>query len=254
MNKDNLKELYSFEVITEIDKEISEIKEENGEKITVTKTVKKKTPVRILLRKPTRQLIDEAEMQQAIKMSECIKKNIVTKAMLTKKYADTGGVLSESEAKDHMKRYKDLSNYQVEWVRLSVVKEPTEEQTARLHEINLEMNELRRKIAQIESAYSTLFENTADVIAMKAQILFYTLMLTYVGEENDRGIDYKPFFKGDTYEQKLESYYQLEDESSELYSKTRTKIAYFVSFWVNGVVADKIGFERLEKDIEEGKV
>jgi len=254
MKKNSFKELYSFTVLTEVERDSTEVREENGEKITITKKVVEKTPVKVVLKKPTRQMIDEAEMQQAIKMSECIKKNIVTKAMLTKKYADTGGVLSETEAKEHMKRYKDLSDYQIEWVRLSVKKDLTEEENERLHEINMTMNELRRKIAQVESSYSTLFENTADVISMKAQILFYTLMLTHVEKTTDKGVEYTPLFAGETYEDKIASYYELEEDSTDLYLKARSKIVYFISFWVNGVISDRDGFVELEKDIDEGKV
>jgi len=48
-------------------------------------------PVRVILKEPNRRQIEEADMEYSIEMSQCVKRGILTKAMLAKKYSDTGG-------------------------------------------------------------------------------------------------------------------------------------------------------------------
>ena len=55
---------------------------ETGETETVIQNKTVKLPVKFLIKKPTRRVMDEAEAQYAIEMSKNIKRGIVTKAML----------------------------------------------------------------------------------------------------------------------------------------------------------------------------
>jgi len=252
------KELYSFDVDTVKEVEVTEEKVVDGETVSVTKKVEETVPVKLVIKKPTRRFIDEAEMHRAVKMSECIKKGILTKAMLTKKYADTGGILSELDAKAHLARYNKLSELNIEWARLTVTKKKEDGDEDRLKKVVSEMNRLRSNIAEVESDHSSLYNNTSDVLSLKAEILYYTLMLSYSqdDESGDGNEDptLKPFFEGDTYEEKLEDYYKNEDDPSDFYIKTITKFSYFVSFWRNGAAITREDFEDLEKDIDEGKL
>ena len=49
-------------------------------------------PVPIKIKRPSRRELEEAELEYSVEMSRCVKKGILTKAMLYKKYSDTGGV------------------------------------------------------------------------------------------------------------------------------------------------------------------
>ena len=108
------KELYSFTVkdskeVTEKSKEKRKNAEGVEEEIEVSKKVTKELPFKILIKEPTRRELEEADMEFSIEMSECIKKGILTKAMLAKKYSDTGGVLSENDAKRLVDLYGELA-------------------------------------------------------------------------------------------------------------------------------------------------
>ena len=96
-----MKSIYSFTV--ELTKEVEEKTKEKRknketgkeEEVEVSKKVKKKTPHKIVIKEPSRRQLEEADMEYSIEISRCIKKGILTKAMLAKKYSDTGGILTE---------------------------------------------------------------------------------------------------------------------------------------------------------------
>ena len=67
-----------------------ECDKKTGEEITVTKKVKEKEPLAVKIKKPSRRELEDAELEFRVEMSKCIKKGILTKAMLAKKYSDTG--------------------------------------------------------------------------------------------------------------------------------------------------------------------
>ena len=86
------KELYSFTVkdtqeIQEKTKEKRKNEKGEEEEVEVTKTVEKEIPVKFILKDPSRRELEEADMEYSIEMSRCIKKGVLTKAMLAKKYS-----------------------------------------------------------------------------------------------------------------------------------------------------------------------
>ena len=188
------KELYSFSVDREIEKEVSTTKKDKktGEEIKVTKKVKEVEPLAIKLKKPSRRELEDAELEFSVEMSKCIKKGILTKAMLAKKYSDTGGLMSEDDATALIDNYKKIFEVQGEYSRLEIVQNKTGKQTKRVEEIAEELQIVRRKIVETESNYQALFDHTADVKAQNRLILWYVIMLTYVQGTEDENP--KPYF------------------------------------------------------------
>ena len=88
-----LREIYSFTFEKEEKTKKTETNEvtnpETGEKeqVSVTKEVSEKVPYRIIMKQPTRRQIEEAELEFSVEMSNCIKKGVLTKAMLAKNIA-----------------------------------------------------------------------------------------------------------------------------------------------------------------------
>ena len=95
-----MKELFSYTVNLEKEVEKTETKEENGTTISVTKKVKEDVPYRIIIKQPSKKNIEDGGLQFSVEMSNCIKKGILTKGMLMKKYRDTGGSFSEEDQKE----------------------------------------------------------------------------------------------------------------------------------------------------------
>ena len=84
--------IYDFEVFLEKEVEETETKQvknkETGdtEEVSTKKKVKKEIPYSVLIYEPSRRQVEEADMEFSVEMSKCIKRGILTKAMLAKKY------------------------------------------------------------------------------------------------------------------------------------------------------------------------
>lgn len=243
------KELYSFDVFTTKEVEKPEKKIIDGEEVTVTRKVKEETPTRVVIRKPSRRILEEADLEYSSEISRCIKKDILTKEMLVKKYADTGGVLTEEEQIAHARKYKRISDLRNELIKMIIVEKKDEAHEQKINKTLDDISSLHQEIAKTEAAHSHLFENTADSIALRHQILFYVLHLTCLRDsETGELIDY---FSGASFKDKKEDYYSKEDDPDDLYIKLISKVTYFISFWRSGLANSEEDFKKLEEDLEK---
>ena len=243
-----MKELFSYTIKVNKEVEKTETKEENGQTITVTQKIKEDVPVRIIIKQPSRKNLEDAELQFSIEMSNCIKKGILTKGMLTKKYTDTGGVLSENDAKELVTLYNNITQLENDILRLNSKNELDREAEAK---VISEITTLRMRMVQVESSYRSLFDNTADNIAQNNVIRWFCLHMAHSQVIPDGNIE--PMFKGSTTEQKLESLHQMDEDENEIYKKAYRKLATFMSFWFFSKNAKHEDFKKLDDDIETGK-
>jgi hypothetical protein len=253
-----MKEIYSFSI--EVEREVEETvtkkrknKETNKmEEVSVEQTVKKEVPIRIILKDPNRREVEEADMEYSIEMSKCIKKGILTKAMLAKKYSDSGGLLSEEDATNLTRNYASLGDLQNKYTRLSAKVKKSKKDEERLTELLGEMSEVRRDIVDMETSYSSLFNHTADSKAQNKVILWYLVNLSYYQEnEEDEAV---PFFKSEEMEDKIEEYYAADEEGDEIFDLAKDKLSTFLSFWYFSSNASIEDFDKLNEDIDEGNV
>ena len=246
------KELYSFDLDEEkeIEKTHTRKNKKTGEETTVTKKVKEKVPIKVRLKRPSRRELEDAELEYSVEMSRCVKRGILTKAMLYKKYSDTGGVWSEDDAKDYGKLYREIFDIQNEYARLETVEKKTEKQEKKLEDLKNRLAETKRQIVEAESAMQTLFDHTADIKAQNRLLLWYTLMLTHIqGEEEDDPITY---FKGESFEEKMEDFYLKEDELSDFYVTLVKKVSTIFAFWFFNQASTPDEFNKLIEDVEKG--
>ena len=242
-----MKELFDFTVKINKEVEKTETREEDGKTITVTSKVKEDVPVRIVFKQPSRRDTEEAEIQFSVEMSNCIKKGILTKGMLVKKYSDTGGIFSEDDDKRLTAMYIDIAKLQREYV---VLENGTAEQKQKAEVVLEKLAATRKEMVDLESTYLNLFNNTADVIAQNNIIRWFCINLAH---KQEGGGKIEPLFTGSTYEQKLENMRDLDEAEDPLYQAAFRKLATFVSYWYFSKNATKEDFKKLEKDIEEGK-
>ena len=248
------KELYKFTIDQEkeIVKEHTRKNKKTGEETTVKKTVKEKIPVEVRLKRPSRRELEDAELEYSVEMSRCVKRGILTKAMLYKKYSDTGGVFSEQDAKDYGKLYTEVLNLQNEYVRLDSADKKTDKQKKRLEKIKGELGETKQKMVEVESTMHTLFDHTADIKAQNRLLLWYTLMLTHVqGEDDEKPV---PYFSGEDFDQRVEDYYKKEDESDEFYLEVVKKVTTILAFWFFNQASTPDEFNALIEQMEKGEL
>jgi hypothetical protein len=246
------KELYAFSLDEEkeVEKTHTRKNKKTGEETKVTKKVKEQIPIQVRLKRPSRRELEDAELEYSVEMSRCIKRGILTKAMLYKKYSDTGGVWSEEDAKDYGKLYREIFDVQNEYARMETVDKKTEKQKKKLETLKDSLAETRRKIVEAESTMQSLFDHTADIKAQNRLLLWYTLMLTHIqGEDDEKPV---PYFKGETFEERIEDYYIKEDELTDFYSAAVEKITTILAFWFFNQASTPDEFNKLIEDMEKG--
>jgi len=248
------KELYGFslEEEKEVKKTHTRKNKKTGEETTVTKTVKEKVPVQIRVKRPSRRELEDAELEYSIEMSRCVKKGILTKAMLYKKYSDTGGVWAEEDAKDYGKLYKEIFDIQNEYIRLESVEKKSKEQKERIEKLKETIAAKKRDIVDAETAMQSLFDHTADIKAQNRLLLWYTLMLTYIQREGQD--EPEPYFNGEDFEEKMEDYYLKEDEMSVIYPEVVKKVTTVLAFWFFNQASEPEEFTKLIEDMEKGEI
>ena len=251
-----MKSIYSFtvEIIEEVQEKTKEKRKnkETGkeEEIEVSKKVEKKVPHEILLKEPGRRQLEEADMEYSIEISRCVKKGILTKAMLAKKYSDTGGILTEKDADTLVDLYGNLSELEGEAAKMGI------KTTANLKEKKMsdktrdlygKLALVRRDIVNLESSYQSLFNHTADIKAQNRVILWYILHLTYLKKTEEEP---KLLFDGNNFEEKIDGYYQKDEEDDKLFRLVQSKLAALVSYWYFSSSPTKEELDNLIRDIE----
>ena len=250
------KVIYEFEVHSEgeVEEESTRNKKnkETGEmeKVVTTKTVTKEIPYKIKIYEPSRRQVEEADMEFSVEMSKCIKRGILTKAMLAKKYSDSGGLLTEDDSKDLIRLYKELAETQTELAKLISRKRKTAAEKEREGELTETFAETRKNIVNLETTYQNVFNHTADTKAQNRTIVWYVLNLTAVeGPDGEN-----PLFAGETSEEKEESYYKKDEEEDDVYELAREKLMTFISFWYFSQNATTEDFSKLEEDMDAGNL
>ena len=248
------KELYNFTIFEEKEVTVEEtrVDETTQEEIVVKKKVIEKSPIQIILKKPTRRQIEEADLEYSVEMSKCIKRGILTKAMLAKRYSDTGGMISENESEKLTELYKAIFDLQSENERLEASVNKSDEIKNRQAEILVELSSTRKQIIDIESGYRALFDHTADSKAQNRVLLWYIINLTYIKKETDD--KEKPFFKGKEFEDKLSDFYEKEENITPQYSAISKKLSTLVAFWFFNQASSKEDFQELDRKIEAGEL
>jgi hypothetical protein len=253
-----LKEIYSFtfdkteKVKNTETKNVTNPETGEQEEISVTKESEVLTPYRVIMKKPSRRQIEEAELEFSVEMSKCIKNGILTKAMLAKKYSDTGGLLAEEDAKSLTNmyiKYGEMSN-EIEKLQISPESEKFKNKIGALAgDIAL----TRKDIINIETSYANLFNHTADMRAENKVIQWYILNLTYIQRGDEDAIE--PLFPGKTFDHKLQVFYDMEEEGDEIYDIIGGKVAALFSFWYySSGSASSDELESLSEDIDQGNI
>jgi len=253
----NKKTIYQFKVVKneEVEKEeVSEKKNEKTgevEKITKTKKVTQETPYNIIIHEPSRRQVEDADMEFSIEMSKCIKKGILTKAMLAKKYSDSGGLLSEEDSNRLIRLYQELNEINNSLGRLLDKKQKNDKEKAREAELSESFSSTRKEIVDLETAYQNVFNHTADTKAQNKVILWYLLNLSHYQAE---GGEVLPLFPGETAEQKEDSYYEMDEGGNDIFDLSRDKLMTFISFWYFSQNPTEQEFKDLESDIDSGNL
>lgn len=246
-----MKTMYEFSISEEKEIEkIEETKNENGEDIKITKKVKTNVPIKLAIKKPNRNLFDEAELFFGVRLSEGIKAGLLTRALLAKRFSNDGGVFSDLDKEEYTKLYIKLFELQTEFQKVSLIEEKdrNDEERVEYKRLIKEIAETREKLQDYEFAQASLFEQTAENRARNKTIMWWVLQLSQVSDENG---NFKDLFIGNTYEEKLESYDIVEEKNETSWQRRAlSKFVYLISFWYTGRASSQEEFEKLMNMIQ----
>ena len=237
MAKENI---YEFKVTKSEKRQVeTKRKNKNGEEETVTTNKTVKVPVNFVVEKPTRRISEEAEVFYSVQLSKAIKMGIVTKAMLIKKYADSGGALSEEEGRELLKGMRDLNDLENEYKLLNATNK--EEEKEKIQELEVKIQLIRRDLLNLESSLQSVYSHTADAKAERETLVWYVINLTKILDKEGKPSRY---FKGIDYEEQLEDFYDKFDNEENVDFDIVNKLSKIIGFWFYSQSSTK-------KDIKE---
>ena len=248
-----MKKLYKFTAKKEETiKESTQETGDDGSEVTIIKEVKKEVDHKFFIRKPTRAMYDEAELFYAVNLSEGIKAGLLTRALLLKRFNNDGGILSENQKEEMADLYQEIYEKQNEFQRLSLKTkaERSEEEQKEYKKTLTFLNEARKDLQEFETVQSTLYDQTAENRARNKTILWWVLFLSY--NEDEEGKE-SLYFTGETYEDRLMQYDELEEIDDEFISSLISKFSYYISFWYVSKANTQEEFEELLKLTESNE-
>ena len=214
MNQD--KWIYTFTLDKEVNVSKSETsKNDAGEEITITKTVKEKKPFVFKIKKPNRKIIDDGDIFYAAKVGEYLKAGLLSKNLISKRFENDGGDLSEDIKKQYTEAVNDYYNLQLELNKIqgkeaSVLSEEEKTQT---EELQTKINELKNILTEFEIQRTSIYDQSAESKALNKQIFWYILTLTHWNKGKEDGV-FEPYFIGKTFDERCDSYDKIEDDEN----------------------------------------
>lgn len=243
--------IYSFTLNKEVSVPKSEkSKDEAGNEITITKNVKESKPFSFKLKKPNRKIIEDGDIFYAAKVGEYLKAGLLSKNLIAKRFENDGGDLSEKTRQDYNQAINDYyaSTLELEKLKSKSEADLTEDDRAKILDLKESVAELRSEITTFEIQRSSIYDQSAESKALNKQIFWYILSLTYWDEGKEKD-DFKPYFAGNNFDERSESYDKIEDEenSSQFFIDLTSKLAFAISYWFNS------GNKASQKDIDDAQ-
>lgn len=238
--------IYEFTIKkSEVKKVETQRKNKDGEEETVLSNKTVKTPVKIVVQKPTRRMADDAEVHYSVELSKAIKMGIVTKAMLIKKYADNGGALTEEESKELLRSLKKLNDLENEYQLILGTKDKDKKKKA--DELEVQIISLKRDMQALESSLQSVYQHTADAKAERSTLMWYVVNLVKK-ETSDKSL--VSFFDGVDFEQQLEDFYDKFESEKGFDFDVVSKVAKIVGYWFYSQEATKEDIDKFIKSNE----
>jgi hypothetical protein len=242
----DLKFLYETTVKKQVEEKVTETKEEGGQKIEISKTVKKAKPIKLAILKPQRKLYEGAEIFYAKQIADYIKAGLLPYSLVAKRYANDGGPLSEPEKERLEKLKKEAEELELQFFQL--IGDGEKESKTR-NELLIKINKINSEVGGIQNAYADIFENTAEMKSRNKTIEWWVLHLAYI-DEDDKG--FKPLFGEGDLTAKLSVYDDFSDNENDFYNEAIKKLSYLISFWFAARAGlTKIDFESMDTLYDE---
>lgn len=225
-----MKQIFSYSLPFKQKQDITETLP-NGDKII--KSIEKETPVKVVIKEPTRLETQSARDIYNREWSRCVTNGIVTRAILDKKYRAENGIFTPEEIKNLDETKKRIQEIRDEYLVLEKIKDKTAEDNEKINDLLTEFSAIQSSLDELDRVNENLYSNTAEALAKQKEITYNILFLSYI-EEKGKLV---PLIPGDTLEDKLDNYDAIlepNDDKSKLYFKIIERNGYFVNMLSRG--------------------
>lgn len=228
----------------EVDEETKETKD--GKEIITKTKVKKEVPVKFYLQKPTRSLKDAGSLYYAATVSEFIKANVLTRAMLRKYLLNVGGVLSDTEKTEVTQLYDDWYRLQNDFTRLQSKEEKTRtpEEKKSLEELTVKLLDIQRRIQEWEQSQATLFESTAENLSKNKTVIWWLVNLIHWDNDKKEPV---PFFGNGTTQQRLDKLDEVQEAGDEFMIRAKDEALLYTTIYYEGMAGKQEEFDEVRK-------
>lgn len=214
--------------------------QDNGDKVISTEEVEK--TVKVIIKEPTRQDIEKSKNIYQESWSDCVRRGILTRAIIDKNYRGQNGILTDDELKSLGQIQDRLGEIQGEYKELNDKENKTDKDQAKLTELINEFAVVQEQISALENVNESLYKNTAESIAFERQILWNIVSLSYI-ERNGKVV---PLADGDTLDEKLDYLDKITQNKAsddaklwaEIYTKAIDRNGYFINMLSRGKITD----------------
>jgi hypothetical protein len=222
---------FNISLPREIEEEVSRVEGDKTitEKTKVTRTIS----IPFALKKPSRFEKDEADIYRSVWETRYLDAGIAPSAILLKKYANYGGILSNEQKDYYNTLQRDFLLAESELRRLQVNERDNK---VAIDDFALKMVTLRQAILDFQQEQSVFFNNTSEAKARQKLVEWLVLYLTYYRPLNDKGEpgEWTPFFAGATIEDKLEAFDEIVEKNDEMWNAAHDLIELIATVYANG--------------------
>lgn len=216
---------------------------ENGEIKKEVVTSPKTEIFHFAIQKPGRSLYEQADLFYSVKLSSLIKAGVILSNQLRKRIIDDDGFLSETEKKQLVEAYDNVSKFREQRDKVLVVPDAsrTEEEKKLLMEAMQGLADSITKITNFEQDRMSIFSESAETKARIKTIFWFLLQLSYRKD----GDKYVPIFEGKEFEDKLASYDKIDEQNDEFLIGVIKVMNYLISNWYAGQASTETEFQAL---------
>lgn len=245
-----MKRLFEFvinkEVVTEKPEETTN---ETGEKVTVHKKITELQPQKFFIRKPNRELRDEADLFYGVELADGIKKGLMTSAMLSKRYINDDGALSDSDKKRFEELRLEAREKEVIFQKLNLKgTEKTSDEEILYRKTVTELTDINTKLQEYQFVQENLFSQTAETRARNKAVLWWILHLSYKDDKET------PVCGDKGYKDRIKIYDEIMESEDALLQLALKRFTFFISLWYMGRAETPEDFKGLEDIFNNSEV
>lgn len=223
MTTDNIKSLFTFAVTTPAP--IAAVPE-GTEALPVAAPI----VTHFAFKRPSRVEREDAEAYKVAQYGAFIKKGVPTLAVLSKTYSNAGGILDDATKAEFTRLREDYAKKRDAYQVAAAAKEDVAAAA-----LLVEVDDLGRKITDIERDQLSFFDNTADRLARDKYTIYLALHMAYTRKSETE--PWVPYFKGADAKgydpvEKYASMDALEEAQDEVYIKASPILGLLALFYV----------------------